>query len=93
MLGGDGVERALLVRRRVEVVEAVRHVVHRVVAAVLWRRRRPHLDAAAVLDLLGDVVRVVAQEVEELQPRVVAEVGLDEAPDLKRVSSVKFDEY
>ena len=44
-----------------------------------------HLDAAAVLYLLGDVVRVVAQEVEELQPRVVAEVGLDEAPDLKRV--------
>ena len=41
MLRRDGVERALLVRRRVEVVEAVRHVVRRI--AVLWRRGWPHL--------------------------------------------------
>ena len=52
-----------------------------------------HLDAAAVLYLLGDVVRVVAQEVEELQPRVVAEVGLDEAPDLKRVHQSSLMKY
>ena len=87
MLRGDGVEGALLVRRRVQVVQAVRHVVHGVPAAV-WRPlggRRPHLDPAAVLDLLGDFVRVVAQEVEELEPGVVAKVGLDEAPDLSGV--------
>ena len=81
MLRRDGVEGALLVRRRVQVVEAVRDFVHRCVAAGR-RGRRPHFDAAAVLDLFGDVVRIVAEEVEELESRVAPEVGLDEPPDL-----------